>query len=276
MMLQYQSLALACLVCFGLTGCGGGSPTAPPEPPVTGGSLPLQGISTETSTIRLIGYDSGSSRISTQSGALIRGTNRIDVGIVQGDIDSNRTYVAQDDGGSVALLYGSGVYSATFVAQPASGAPVFGVLGVPSSGDALPKSGSAIYAGTATVQIIDGLAVFDLTGQTNAEVNFGTALLDITMSGLSGQRSDSLGAPVLVDNVAVIDISGLRISGSTFAGGTVSLSSSILASSLTSAGVVQNAGGFFGPNGEELGGVFLVDDTLTGSLLLQGSFLGVK
>ena len=69
-----------------------------------------------------------------------------------------------------------------------------------------------------------------------------------------------------IDYVAVI-------SGNTFSGGTADLSSTQITTDLTGAELVDTSGGFYGPGADEVGGVVLIDDTGTGSLLLLGDFV---
>ena len=178
--------------------------------------------------------------------------------------------VTLDAGGSIVITQGSTDYVGTFNAQPAAADPFIGVVGVPSTGT--PTTGTANYSGTNQIQIVDGTSVYELTGSTTASVDFGSGDVDMTFANLSGTRTDGISPSVAVTNVAVIGIDNSNLSGNTFSGGTATFSSTQIATALSGAQVVTVAGGLYGPGGDELGGVLLINDTGSGTLLVQGSY----
>ncbi len=228
-----------------------------------------------TSVLTVHGLDTTTLIITSGSGSLDRANDRVTGGGLAGDVNGNRTIVTLDDGGIVTIVDGTTDYVATFSAEPLLGNPSFGVLGTPTALADLPGNHvTATYSGTTNFLIVDGTSLYDLVGTASVTADFGAGGLDATFSSLDGTRTDGLGAPANVSNVATVSINDAEISGNTFSGGTADLSSVQITTDLTGAETVTTAGGFYGPGAGEVGGVVLVDDTATGSLLLLGDFVG--
>lgn len=263
-----------CFSFFGimvLSACGGGG---------GGGATEIVYVqlldTTSTATSALVGHDLESVSATEISGSLDRASGRAAVDGQSGDVDPSRTNINLDSGGSITLNPGSTDFVATFVNQPLSGTPSVGVIGVGTDIDDLPTSGTVMmYSGSngSAIQIIDGGAVYDLTGSTTANVLFGSGEVDLTFSDLGGTRTSGTSTPVGVTDVAIITIDDAQISGASFSGGTATFSSTEIGSTLSSSEVVSSSGGFFGPDADEIGGVFIIDDQTGGSLLIQGTFL---
>ncbi len=132
---------------------------------------------------------------------------------------------------------------------------------------------TANYTGTTNFVIIDGDALYDLTGAAAVTADFGAGELDATFTSLDGTQTDGLSAPAAVSDVGTVTLNDAVISGNTFSGGTAEFASTEIATGLSGSETVESAGGFYGPDAGEVGGVMLVDDTTDGSLLLLGSFV---
>jgi hypothetical protein len=231
--------------------------------------------STEAETLATHQINPTTSAVTTASSEFDRSADRIVINGLAGDIDDARVNVTLDEGGFITIVDGPTDYVARYEAQLQTGDPFFGVIGVPTLVTDLPSPGVATYTGVASsqIQIIDGSAVYDLTGTTNASVDFGAGNVDITLSDLAGTRTDGVSAATSVNDVAVIRIEDAGLSGSTFSGGSAVFDSSQISTVLSGTEVVNTSGGLFGPNGDELGGVLLIDDTSgAGTLLIQGTF----
>lgn len=257
---------------FFLVGCNHDTEDVFPAPTYTG--LFDQG-STATGALGTHQINPTSSNVTSVTAELDRSTDRITVSGLPGDIDGTRVNITLDEGGLITIFDGPTDYVARYEAQPQNSDPFFGVIGVPTRVTDLPSPGVATYTGVASsqIQIIDGSAVYDLTGTTNASVDFGAGNVDITLSDLAGTRTDGVSAATSVNDVAVIRIEDAGLSGSTFSGGSAVFDSSQISTVLSGTEVVNTSGGLFGPNGDELGGVLLIDDTSgAGTLLIQGTF----
>ena len=161
-----------------------------------------------------------------------------------------------------------------FSAGPAGGDPSFGVVGIPTAiGEWPDGSVTATYSGTTNFSIVDATSYYDLVGSASVTADFGAADLDATFSSLSGTYSDGVSASQNVTDVATVSLNNAVISGNTFSGGSAEFSSTQITTDLTGAELVDSSGGFYGPNADEVGGVVLVDDTASGSLVLLGGFV---
>ena len=252
-----------------LLGCGGsgsGGVEVNPDYPTL-----LDTTSDVTSTLKVHGLNTTTFAIATGSGSLDRATDRVTGGGLTGDVNANRTLITLDGGGTVVITDGATDYVAMFSAEPLGGDPSFGVVGIPTAIADLPVT--ATYSGTTNFSIVDGTSFYELVGSASVAANFGAGNLDATFSSLDGTRKDGVSAPQNVTNVATVSINNADISGNTFSGGTAGLSSTQITTDLTGTEVVDTSGGFYGPNADEVGGVVLIDDTSTGSLLLLGDFV---
>jgi hypothetical protein len=224
-----------------------------------------------TSALRAHGLNTTTFAIASDSGTLDRANDRVTGGGLTGDVNASRTLIALDAGGTVTITDGATDYVAMFSAEPTVGDPSFGVVGIPTEIADLPVT--ATYSGTTNFQIIDGNATYELVGTASVTANFSQLDLDATFSSLDGTRSDGVSVSEDVTNVATVSINDALISGNSFSGGTAEFSSTQITTDLTGAELVESAGGFYGPDADEVGGVVLVDDTATGSLILLGDFV---
>ncbi|MFG5384138.1 transferrin-binding protein-like solute binding protein [Yoonia sp. R2-816] len=259
---------------FCLAGCPPGPTPTPGTDIVYDSVFDLQ--STASSEIRSDSLDSTARSISSSSGSLDRGSNTIRLGNLDGTINGDRTRVAFDEGGVASITQGATEYVALFIAEPQNADPFFGIFGVPTNLSEVPDSGTATYdgVGSASIQIIDGTSFYELIGSASIDVNFAQGDIDMTFSDLNGQRRDGVAAPVDVSNVAVVHVNDAALVDGQFSGGVAEFSSTEVSAALSGTEVVTTSGGFFGPNGDEIGGVLLIDDTSgAGTLLVQGSFV---
>ncbi len=219
-------------------------------------------------------FQAGNSNISVKIGSVDRLNNRITIEGISGDWSLDRQSALMEEGSLYTFLVGVTKYAAEFVVVPSIGNPQFGVFGIPTHFSLIPKSGTAAFSGSSSIQIIDGPTVYDLNGTSTAVANFDTQSINITLEGLSGKRIDGATVPVDVQNVASIQIEGSTISGGNFRDGNVQMTSDQLSGSLSGQHTSQVSGSFFGPDAGEIGGILLVDDTVvSGTLLIQGSYL---
>jgi hypothetical protein len=223
------------------------------------------------SALKVHGLNTATLAIATGSGSLDRASDRVTGGGLTGDVNATRTRITLDAGGTVTIIDGSTDYVAIFSAEPLLGDPSFGVVGIPTAIADLPVT--ATYSGTTNFSIVDNTSFYELVGTASVTANFGAGSLDATFSSLDGTRTDGVSATQNVSNVATVSINDAVISGNTFSGGTADLSSTQITTDLTGAELVDTSGGFYGPNADEVGGVVLIDDTGTGSLLLLGDFV---
>ncbi len=252
-----------------LFACGGSGPGGvevdPNYPPL------FDPTSDVTSSLKAHSLNTTTLAISTGSGSLDRVNNRVTGGDLTGDIDAARTLITLDAGGTVTIIDGSTDYVAFFSAEPLLGDPLFGVVGIPTEIADLPVT--ATYSGTSNFSIVDNTSYYELVGTASVTADFGAGTVDATFSSLDGTLTDGVSATQNVSNVATVSINEAVIAGNTFSGGTAELSSTQITTDLTGAELVDTSGGFYGPNADEVGGVVLIDDTDTGSLLLLGDFV---
>lgn len=228
--------------------------------------------SQQSATLAAVSLDTGKRTTTAQSGTLNRAVNTASIGAFAGSLNADRTALALTDGGSVAVLPSDNAYLVRYVATPTTGNRIIGIVGAVTPTAIMPSS-TATLNGLATVSIQDGATIFDLTGDAAFAANFDANRVTTTLSGLNGTRSNEITPTANVSDFAEVTITGSTITGATFEGGTVGMTSSTLSDLSSSASTSVN-GAFFGPRGQEAGGVLVVGDTATGNLRIFGDFIG--
>lgn len=132
---------------------------------------------------------------------------------------------------------------------------IFGVVGLEASD--LPTSGTITNYNEGWVRMAASVEgnTFVLTGDAEFEVAWGSSDIDGRFFNLSG-TSDIDGS---VTNVGTIVLTNGGVSGDTFSGG-VATGTGIFADLSASGGSVDVDGSFFGPEADELGGTFDIND----------------
>jgi hypothetical protein len=256
------------ILAFGALAACGGSTTV-----VTSATTPAlaafnDATSQQSAALAAASLDATARTTTGLTGTLNRAANTAIIGTLTGTINASRTDVALTGGGTVTLLPGANTYSARYIATPTTGNRTLGVTGAATPTASLP-TGTATMTGPATVTIQNGTLLFDLMRDASIAANFGTGRVTTTLNGLDGDVSN--GGSVV--DAATITITGSPIITNTFSGGTISMTSNTIAP-LTAAAVTSVNGTFFGPSGQEAGGVILVDDTATGNVRIFGDFIG--
>ena len=226
----------------------------------------------------LVGHslDPSASTADKISGELDRKINRLSIARMQGDINSSRTLTVLDGGGSITISGVGTKYVVRYIAQPTTGNPTFGVIGSATKLADIPTGGGASYSGGTQLQIIDGQIVYDLAGALSMVADFTAGSISLDISNLNGTKIDGTSVPTSITNVATINISG-NISNNGFSGKNITMNSTELVHSLTGSQTLYAEGHFFGPSADEIGGVILVDDSVSGSaFVLQGTFIGER
>jgi len=183
----------------------------------------------------------------------------------------------ENNGGTAEILTNATTQVALFNAMPRNADPFMGVIGVPTPIAALP-SGSVTYSGVSSARfvIIDGNtgATFDVTGDVLASADFDAVVgtLDLTFNNFDGTSVIGVAAPVAVSDIGVLTIEEATLVAGAFSGGTADFTRGAdFATDLSLFADVTVSAGMFGPNGEELGGVVIVEDS-TADLLFSGGF----
>ena len=154
----------------------------------------------------------------------------------------------------------------------------FGIIGIPeSSGDIV--EGNYTYLGTSRIFINDGTALYDLTGNSKIQIDFngleGELVGELTsLSGKMSMLNLSCRDCPISNAVDIIFPSGSICNGNRICLNKIELKNGIITNTLTNQYRMESDGTFFGPNSVEIGGVFSIDDTDTGSIEIRGVFLG--
>ncbi len=277
-MQQRLKAVSAALAVVALAGCGGGgAPGTSDEAmgPTIGTYIDLaDATSVDITPLVFVVTDNAGSVSTGAAGTLARATDRVDGGPFAGDINSTRTEIDQDAGGTATLTRRDATEHVRLI-DSAGGVlgSVLGVLGQPTLGVDLPDGGVTIN-GYSEVTIVDGNDVYALTGAAIVTANFDTDMADLELSDLDGTLTAGANAPIAVNNVAIVTSTDNLINGSgAFSGGDISVSGSgITITANPDAEVTQ--GQFFGPLADEVGGVLILDDTQGGDVLVIGRFVG--
>jgi hypothetical protein len=125
-----------------------------------------------------------------------------------------------------------------------------GVAGLSTFANDMPSSaGSAVYNGVVVMSVINSDGEFALSGDAVVTANW-TQDVDTVFRNLSGtlvgQSNQNVNGEIAIEGATLTD--------GTFSGGQVALSGTVFASTGVLAAAVE--GRFFGPNADEVGGVF--------------------
>lgn len=263
-------LSIATICILSLPACGGGG---------GGNDTPSAGIpgfadttSQASASLTAVALTSTTRSTEAQTGTLDRANDSFEVGLLIGEINAGRTEVTLDGGGVLTLNSDGTLYAVRFSATPLVGDAQSGIVGIAALEGSLPNSGNVTYSGTSVVTIQEGLTVYDLSGNATVIASFGSGMVTTTIDSLNGVATAGLNDPTDVSNVAEITFAGSSINGTTFGDGTLNLTSDTI-SDLSTGAVGSLDGAFFGPGGVETGGVFVVDDTDAGDIIIFGDFI---
>jgi hypothetical protein len=264
-----QTLAPIALVL--LAACGGGGGGAPTTQDVI---LPLiDPAATGSVTLAGVSLDSVARSTSGLTGTLNYTADTFSLGSISGDINSDLSQVEISGGGAVTLTAPSSTSFATlYDATPKSGNRTLGVVGAATPIAGMLSTGTATYTGTAAVTIEDNATRYDLAGNASVVASFGAGKVATTINALSGTQTTGATAPVKVTDAAIIGFTGSSITGATFSGGTPSLTSTTIAA-LSGAEQSSLDGAFFGPDADEAGAAFVIDDSASGTVTVLGTLI---
>ncbi len=268
MFLKYKlSRFLPFLYCSLLLSCGGGSISL--EEIEEGSLYDLN--SSETSALELITIDGSTLSLIKASGNFIRNEGSASVSIPDSTGNSNKLV-------SNAVPAKQMTSFVTIIPEGNALDGSFGILGLPTASNTIPK-GTYNYSGNAQIFVNDGNALYGLSGNSNVVLEFDGTNSKITgdVTSLTGKRSflDLSCRDCPVSSVLDIAFSnGSVCNGNRICLGDIELRNSNLDVPLSKSHVLSSDGTFFGPNSSELGAIFSVNDTQSGSIEIRGALTG--
>ena len=262
-----RSFPLRALGLSSLTALAGCLGTATPPPAADPGFLDPD--ATGTAAIAAASLNSAARSTEALDGTVDNDSGALGIGTLTGSVAADGETIPLDDGGEIVLTFGDTDFAALFEATPTGEDRTIGVVGLPTDAADMPATGAANYSGTASVTIQDDTAVYDLDGTASVEADFAGGSVTTALTDLSGTETVGLNPPDDVTDLADIAIDGSAITGATFAGGTPALASDTLAD-LSGLETTSLDGGFYGPEADEVGAVFVIDDSADGTLTIFG------
>lgn len=280
--LDHKRLGLSALALILMTACSGGGGVADVADDAGGGAGGDGGDggdpfvpddtpfadpdSIDASDLIVLSLNAQDGTVARVDGTLDRAADTLSFGAVSGTINDARDTVDLSDG-QIDIDGETDAFAARFDA--AQGAVnTLGILGVATDAAALP-SGTASYTGDTVITATSGTDVFELTGVASITANFGgDESVTTALTALTGTRQPAGAVVEDIADAGALTISGSGISGNGFSGGSAALTSDVL--SLTGDVTTALEGGFYGPDADEVGGVFIVDD---GTTRIFGDFL---
>ncbi|PLS21238.1 transferrin-binding protein-like solute binding protein [Neptunicoccus cionae] len=226
-----------------------------------------------TVNVTAVSIDNLSESSSSVSGTIDLSADELALGRTSGSLNSDRTKLNLDAGGTGTLTAaGDATYARFFEVNPTNGPRRIGVIGIDSA--SLP-AGSAVYTGAGNLTIQDNLDVLDLTGTVNVTADFDSGTVDTVYTDLNGTRNPAFSATQTATDVGTFRVEGSRISGTGFSGGTASLDSATVngGNALSTQASTSLSGGFYGPDADEVGAAFVVDDTTVNAVSVRGAFI---
>ena len=189
-------------------------------------------------------------------------------------LPSDGSRINLSNGGSAAAFVSALSYThfGTWLYTPGGSGPAyqgFQVSGYQTSVGAVPASGSATYAGNGTsgggavtgfVFVPDGsgsIAFASLLGKASVNVNFSSGVVSGSLTGITS-TTGSGSTPVAWNDVSLTgNLSGATLSGNTAVGGSAAGSGGF---TLSTAATGKFSGALYGPNGQELGAVWTLNE----------------
>jgi hypothetical protein len=261
------SSALWLVGAFLVTACGGGAGSVSssldqnPPPPVIiedmNGSGATNNTYTQftattagaTSEFRAIVVDTAI--VSSISGSFDHAAGEITDGVWAGTFDAGRGVLTLvGDQTRIDLTNPANTEFLRFVQIEGDLGSGSGVAGLSTFANDMPSSaGSAVYNGVVVMSVINSDGEFALSGDAVVTANW-TQDVDTVFRNLSGtlvgQSNQNVNGEIAIEGATLTD--------GTFSGGQVALSGTVFASTGVLAAAVE--GRFFGPNADEVGGVF--------------------
>jgi len=224
-------------------------------------------VSSENSKIELVTVDGSTFAISNKLGLLERNGNSISI-----IINENKLTDTIPNN-----------YKTNYVTIIPEGNPFnssFGVLGT-TNDDYIIPSGKHIYNGNAQVFINDGNALYGLNGNSSLVLDFNESKSVLTgeITSLSGKKSllNLSCRDCVAENVVdIIFLSGSVCKTNRICFDNIELRNNNLKTNLSKNYILNSEAVFFGPDGNEMGSIFSVQDTDTGTIEIRGATVGSK
>ena len=176
-----------------------------------------------------------------------------DVLNIMGSLDSGRTVISVA-GGSIMLTNPAGTEFMRLFDGTVAGINQFGTVGQETIVADIPVGGDATYNGVVFMTVANEEGNYSLTGDARIAVDWLNNGVDTRFDGLSGQRNDeSIGSVS-----GTLSMINATLTGNGFSGGMLSRSGTIFATD-DDPRTLDLAGQFFGPNADEVGGVFVLN-----------------
>ena len=228
--------------------------------------------SVKTSELKLITVDGATLQLSNISGKFIRALGVGSVVIPDNSETGEKTI-------SGLIPSNSTTNFVTIIPEGNAFDESFGLIGLNSSEQL--DVGSYNYVGKAEVFINDGSALYGLNGESNISISLGANSSTITgeITSLSGKKSFLDLTCRDCPASAVVDIvfpSGSLCNGNRICFNSIELKNNNLDVNLSNGYKLDSDGALFGANASELGTVFSINDTQTGSIEIRGATVGKK
>lgn len=164
-------------------------------------------------------------------------------------------------------------YATRFRASGIRENEIVGIAGVLTPAENLP-SGAASFVGDTSLVVQDGQDTISLAGIATIAADFSGGAVTTTLSNLSGEITDGISFDTSVNNVGTIKFSDSTLENSNFTGGDLEIVTSLF--EIGSNANLEVLGGFFGPDTQEVGGLFLIDGGTAGGVKISGDFAGTR
>jgi len=241
-----------------LAGCGGSDDTSGSDPllQTPDSQLFVQSGPTLGLTVLGINRTTGSS---FEEATTLNAPSTLIGGHLDGTVSYERVFgaentIALSSGGTASLEDVGNSYVFRF-----GNADIFGVGGLAAT--SMRTSGSATYSGGADVIVNDGSGAPIVLTNVVATADFGLGQVDTRLTN---------------DQSFWLSINDAAISGNRYSDGMVSVSSRFATDPGTS-GALVHEGGFFAPDGSEIGGAFVLDRTGANiNFKAQGAYSGAR
>jgi len=189
-----------------------------------------------------------------------------------GTISNDRSEIKLQSGALLDLMIPDDRYAVRFDRLDPNALPEFGVIGIATYPSAISNQGTARYNGQSELLVQSGTDVYELTA--DAELNVDLALrfgVQARITNLEGTKYPNLGAPEDVSLAGEIRIDDIMRDGAVLSGGEVELTGTPFPVSYQADFMLN--GQFYGPDADEAGATFVVDDLGTTTTLILGDIL---
>lgn len=251
-----------------LSACGGGGTLSGSN--ISGGFADLSNTAAlPVTAVTLLPSENQTER---QTGEIDYAASTVVLNGESGTFSDDRSEITLDNGALLDVAIAADRYAVRFDRLDPNGQPEFGLIGLATDPSAISNQGTARYNGQSELLVQTGTDVFELTADTEVNVDFALRFgVQARITNFEGTKYPNLGTQEDVSLPGEIRISEIMRDGAVLNGGEVELTGTSFPVSYQADFTLN--GQFYGPDADDVGATFVIDDLGTTTTLILGDIL---